>query len=64
MQADSVRLTADEAAALAMRGLTHIGYGSDESEIVAAHLVDVELTGYPSLGLSRILTIAEHPLAK
>jgi LDH2 family malate/lactate/ureidoglycolate dehydrogenase len=64
MQADSIRLMADEASALAIRGLTHIGYGSDESEIVAAHLVDAELMGYPSLGLSRILTIAEHPLFK
>jgi LDH2 family malate/lactate/ureidoglycolate dehydrogenase len=64
MQSDSIRFTADGATALAIRGLTQIGYGSAESEIVAAHLVDAELMGYPSLGLSRILTIAEHWLFK
>jgi LDH2 family malate/lactate/ureidoglycolate dehydrogenase len=64
MQKDSVKLTAGEAGALATRGLTRIGYGSDEFEVVAAHLVDAELRGYPSLGLSRVLTIADHPLTK
>jgi LDH2 family malate/lactate/ureidoglycolate dehydrogenase len=64
MPTDTVRLTADQAGALAARGLTRLGYGSDEAKTVAAHLVDAELTGYSALGLSRILTIAEHPLAK
>jgi len=64
MQTDSIRFTVDEASTLAIRGLTQIGYGGEESEIVAAHLVDAELMGYPALGLSRILTIAEHPLFK
>jgi len=64
MPTNIVRLTADQAGALAARGLTRIGYGGDEAEIVAAHLVDSELMGYPSLGLSRVLTIADHPLAK
>jgi LDH2 family malate/lactate/ureidoglycolate dehydrogenase len=64
MRVESVRLTADEASVLAIRGLTQIGFGGEEPGIVAAHLVDAELMGYPSLGLSRVLTIAEHPLAK
>lgn len=64
MQADSVRFTAEETRSLAVRGLRRIGFGDDEAEIVAAHLVDAELMGYPALGLSRVLTIADHPLAK
>jgi LDH2 family malate/lactate/ureidoglycolate dehydrogenase len=64
MNDDNVNLSADAAAALAARGLVRIGYAADEADTIAAHLVDSELMGYPALGLSRVLTIAEHPLAK
>ena len=59
--ADHVRLSVDEARALAAQGLVRIGYKLDEAGVIAAHLVESELMGYPALGLTRVLTIAEHP---
>ena len=56
---DGVKLTVDEALALGVRALGRIGYGEEESHVIAAHLVDSELCGYPALGLPRILTISE-----
>lgn len=53
-----------EASALAEGGLQRIGYGADEAPVIAAHLVESELMGYPALGLTRVLTIAEHPRTK
>src|SRR5436190_5073322 len=61
---DNIHLSPDEALALGMRALQHIGYTAIESRFIAAHLVDSALCGYPALGLSRILTIAEHPRHK
>ena len=61
---DGVGLSAEEALALGVRALQHIGYSVAESRVIAAHLVDSELCGYPALGLTRILTIAEHPRTK
>src|SRR5262245_54952225 len=57
LDADDVLLTAD-------RALQRIGYGAEEAQAIAAHLVESELCGYPALGITRVLTIAEHPLAK
>ncbi|MGZ8230498.1 MAG: Ldh family oxidoreductase [Burkholderiales bacterium] len=59
--ADGVRLTADAALALGIRSLQRIGYSMAEARVIAAHLVDAAMCGYPALGLPRILTIAEHP---
>ena len=59
---DTVTLSAAGAAELAEGGLQRIGYGAEESRIIAAHLVESELMGYPVLGLARVLTIAEHRL--
>lgn len=64
MPSDTVKMQATEATALAIRGLKQVGRSDDEAETVAAHLIDAELMGYPGLGLGRVLTIAEHPLAK
>lgn len=61
---DSINMTAAGVTALAIRGLQRVGLADGEAETIAAHLVDAELMGYPSLGLSRILTIADHPLTK
>lgn len=64
MADDKVPLSAAEAAATAERALQRIGCSAEESQVIAAHLVESELCGYPALGLTRVLTIAEHPLAK
>lgn len=61
---DRITLSAAEAAAVAEGGLQRVGYSADEARVVAAHLVESELMGYPALGLTRVLTIAEHPRTK
>jgi len=61
---DRITLSAAEAAALAEGGLQRIGHGEDAARVIAAHLVESELMGYPALGLTRVLTIAEHPRTK
>lgn len=61
---NGITLTADEALALGVRALQRIGYSDEESRVIAAHLVDAALCGYPALGLPRILTVAEHPRTK
>jgi LDH2 family malate/lactate/ureidoglycolate dehydrogenase len=58
---NKINLSAAEAGALAEGGLQRIGYSADESRVIAAHLLESELMGYPALGLTRVLTIAEHP---
>jgi L-2-hydroxycarboxylate dehydrogenase (NAD+) len=63
-EADTVNLSVTDAAALAESALTRVGFDLEEAQTVAAHLVDSELMGYPALGLTRVLTIAEHPLAR
>jgi LDH2 family malate/lactate/ureidoglycolate dehydrogenase len=55
-----VHLSAEGGVAFGAAALTRIGFSADEAAIIAAHLVDSELCGYPALGLARILTIAEH----
>lgn len=61
---DTITLTPADAAELAEAGLRRIGYGAEEARIIAAHLVESELMGYPVLGLARVLTIAEHRLTR
>ena len=61
---ETIKLTAAGAAALAEEGLQRIGYSMEEAAVIAAHLVESELMGYPALGLTRVLTIAEHPRTK
>lgn len=56
-----IRLSAAEAGALAVDALQRLGFSAAEADVIARHLVDSELCGYPALGLARILTIAEHP---
>ena len=58
---DSVLLGVGDAIELGERGLRRIGYAADEARVITEHLVDSELCGYGALGLTRILTIAEHP---
>jgi LDH2 family malate/lactate/ureidoglycolate dehydrogenase len=61
---ETINLTVGDAAALAEGGLQRIGYSAEEAAVIAAHLVESELMGYPALGLTRVLTIAEHPRTK
>ncbi len=56
-----VTLRAEAAVAFGAAALQRIGFSADEAGVIAAHLVDSELCGYPALGLARILTVAEHP---
>lgn len=56
--ADTVRMSATEAAALGMRALARIGYAEDEARIIVDQLVDNALCGYKFAGLPRILAIA------
>ena len=49
---------------LGERALQRIGYSTEEARVIAAHVVESELMGYPALGLTRVLTIAEHPRTK
>jgi LDH2 family malate/lactate/ureidoglycolate dehydrogenase len=61
---DKINLTVAAAAALAGSALERVGFDPEEAQTVAAHLIESELMGYPALGLTRVLTIAEHPLSK
>jgi LDH2 family malate/lactate/ureidoglycolate dehydrogenase len=55
-----VRLSVDEARALAERALGRIGYDAEEARIVADHVLDAALCGYEYSGLPKILNVAEH----
>lgn len=56
-----VVLTAEEVGALCMRAMEGAGFTTEEADIIAAHIVDAELCGYPALGLARALSIVEDP---
>lgn len=58
---DTIVLSADDARALAAGVINRAGYRVDEARVIAAHLLDAELCGYPSLGLARSISIAEDP---
>ncbi len=55
-----VALSAEAGLAFGTAALQRTGFGAGEAAVIAAHLVDSELCGYPALGLARILTVAEH----
>jgi len=57
---DRVRLSVDEARALAEGALGRIGYDAEEARIIADHVVDAALCGYEYSGLPKILNVAEH----
>lgn len=58
--AETINLSAEAALAFGAAALQRIGFSAEEAGVIATHLVDSELCGYPALGLARILTIAEH----
>jgi LDH2 family malate/lactate/ureidoglycolate dehydrogenase len=55
-----LKLTVDEARALAVRALRKIGYGEADAAIIADHVVDAELCGYEYSGLAKILNIPDE----
>ena len=57
---DRIRLSVDEARAVAGRALARIGYDAEEARIVADHVIDAALCGYEYSGLPKILNVAEH----
>jgi LDH2 family malate/lactate/ureidoglycolate dehydrogenase len=63
----TMRLSIDDAAALARAGLNALGYSARDSDVIALHLMDCELRGLEYAGLARVLSIAErlsaNPLA-
>jgi LDH2 family malate/lactate/ureidoglycolate dehydrogenase len=61
---NAVILSVKEAVALSEGAIRRIGYSVNEAKVIAANLVSAELMGYPTMGITRILTIAEHPLTK
>src|SRR3954469_11881259 len=63
-QDDTVRLSVNEAQALAERALRSLGLAPEDATIVATHLVDASTWGYEFAGLPRILVIAGRPELK
>ena len=55
-----VRLTVDEARALAEQTLGRAGYDEDEARIISDHVIDAALCGYEYSGLPKILNVTEH----
>ena len=58
---DRVTLFIQEARELGQRAIGKLGYDSEESAIIADHLMDAELCGYEYSGLSKILNLAASP---
>lgn len=59
-----VRLSADEARTLAEGALQGGGYDTQDSKILADHMLDAALCGYEYSGLPKVLNIIEHPKAR
>jgi LDH2 family malate/lactate/ureidoglycolate dehydrogenase len=55
---DVVHMSRDEAHALASAALATVVLEPEHAGIIADHLVDAELCGYPFAGLSRVVTVA------
>jgi delta1-piperideine-2-carboxylate reductase len=55
-----MRLTVEEARALADRAMRAIGYDEEEAQTIADHLIDCELRGVKYGGLARAVSIAER----
>ena len=58
---DSVRMSAEAAAAVGMRALKALGYSEEDAKIVVDQLIDNALCGYRFASLPRILAIATDP---
>ena len=57
---DRVRLTADEARALAVGSLQKTGYDDEQAGVIAGHVMDAALCGYEYSGLPKLLNVFEH----
>lgn len=57
-------MTVASAATLAEEALQSLGFSAHEAARMALPIIDAELCGYSSLGLTRILTIAENPRSR
>ena len=57
---DRVRLTADEARALAVGSLKKTGYDDEQAGVIAGHVMDAALCGYEYSGLPKLLNVFEH----
>ena len=57
---DRVRLTADEAHALAVGSLKKTGYDDEQAGVIAGHVMDAALCGYEYSGLPKLLNVFEH----
>ncbi len=57
---DRVRLTADEARALAVSSLKKTGYYDEQASVIADHVMDAALCGYEYSGLPKLLNVFEH----
>jgi LDH2 family malate/lactate/ureidoglycolate dehydrogenase len=55
-----VRLTADEARALAVNALKKAGYDDEQAGVIADHVMDAALCGYEYSGLPKLLNVFEH----
>lgn len=61
---DHVRLTVNDAQTLGEKALVSIGFSTEESRIIALHLVDAAMSGYEFAGLPRIIIMADRPEMK
>jgi LDH2 family malate/lactate/ureidoglycolate dehydrogenase len=59
MSRDRIRLSANEARAVAEGALRGIGFDAAEARVIADHVVDAALCGYEYSGLAKILNVAE-----
>ena len=57
---DRVRLTAEEASALAVGSLKKTGYDDEQAGVIADHVMDAALCGYEYSGLPKLLNVFEH----
>ncbi len=55
-----MRLTISEAHNLAARAMATLGHTASEAALIADHLIDCELRGFPYGGLARAISIAER----
>jgi LDH2 family malate/lactate/ureidoglycolate dehydrogenase len=57
---DRVRLTVEEARALAVNSLKKNGYDREQAGVIAEHVLDAALCGYEYSGLPKLLNVFEH----
>ena len=63
MQADRIRMSADEGRLLAERVLRTAGYSEREAWIIGDHVIEAALCGYEYSGLPKILNVIEKAKA-